>query len=40
MCIDPQMQANIFIRKLGNHLKRENFVVLKHNDPKISTDLE
>jgi len=40
MCIDPQMQANIFIRKLGNHLKKENFVVLKYNDSKLSTELE
>jgi len=40
MCIDPQMQANMFIKKLGNWTKKENFVVLKHNDSKMSSELE
>lgn len=39
MCIDPQGQANTFIRKMGNE-KKNNFKILRNNDEKTSTILE
>jgi len=40
LCIDPQMQANNFIKKMGSIVKKENFLTLKHNDEKLSNEIE
>lgn len=40
LCIDPQLQANNFIKRMGTLLMKENFVMCKYNDPKLSQELE
>jgi len=43
LCIDPQGQANTFIKKMGNALqadKKQMFKILKATDEKISMELE
>lgn len=40
LCIDPQLQANNFIKRMGTMVMKENFVVCKHNDVKLSSELE
>jgi len=40
LCIDPQLQANNFIKRMGTMVMKENFVVCKYNDVKLSSELE
>jgi len=40
LCIDPQNQANIFIRKMCSEVKKELFKVIKPTDQKILNELE
>jgi len=40
LCIDPQNQANSFIRKMGLDVKKQFFKVMKASEDKISNELE
>jgi len=40
LCIDPQNQANSFIRKMGLDVKKQLFKVMKASEDKISNELE
>jgi len=39
LCIDPQGQANTFVRRMGLE-KKTNFKIVRNNDEKTSTILE
>jgi len=40
LCIDPQLQANTYIKKQGQDIKKQFFKILKATDDKISSELE
>jgi len=40
LCIDPQNQANTFVKKMGLDIKEKLFKVMKASDDKISNELE